>query len=56
MKRASWLSQQPLPGVTPHAEECLAKIRRMLPHVEQIPQPEEKPERIPGEDDEEAAW
>jgi len=56
MKHASYLAQKALPGVTPHAEECMAKIRRMLPASNPEPKPEDEPDREPGSDDEESAW
>ena len=59
MKHASWVDrkQQAIPGVTPYAEECMAKNRRMLPHLEPEPKPDAKPDREPGSDDEtESAW
>ncbi len=57
MKHVSWLVQEPLPGITPFAEECLEKIRAMLP-APKAPTPEagEAVEREPGSDDEESAW
>jgi len=59
VKHASWVNrnQQPIEGVTQHAEECMAKIRRMLPASNPEPKPEDQPEREPGSDDEpESAW
>lgn len=58
MKHASWLSQKPLPGMTPFAEECLAKMRAMLPAPKAPPpKADEAAERVverePGEDWEE---
>lgn len=57
MKHASYLVQHALPGVTPHAEECLKKIRSMLPEPKPAAPVDKSPEREPGSDDEgESAW